>query len=52
MSTPESTVQNNADTGTSANEFLELQSRIERLEACGLVAIDGKLCMKYNKPVT
>lgn len=33
-----------------ADDMIQMQNRVNALEACGLVVVDGKLCVKYIKP--
>ena len=35
-----------------ADDMIQMQNRVNALEACGLVVVDGKLCVKYTKPTT
>lgn len=35
-----------------ADDMIQTQLRVNALEACGLVVVDGKLCVKYTKPTT
>ena len=46
------TIQAGTGAFALAEDLNKAQQRIKALEACGLVVVDGKLCVKYTKPTT
>ena len=35
-----------------ADDMIQTQRRVNALESCGFVVVDGELCVKYTKPTT
>ena len=35
-----------------ADDMIQTQRRVNALECCGFVVVDGELCVKYTKPTT